>query len=88
MTAKSMATIKSSLLDALSVLTVIAAFWREIKLSLVMLGVPVEWIPAVGAVAAAIVGAAVGRVLDWSKEAFLKYRSRSQPKRPAKKKAE
>lgn len=76
---------RSVLLDLSATVALCVFLLQRAFLLLAAIGIDPAYIPLVGTIGAALTGAVVGRLLDWSKDWFLKRRERRRDFRPRRK---
>lgn len=68
--------IRSILLDVSATVALCAFLLQKAFLILAGFGIDPAYIPLIGTIGAALTGAVVGRLLDWSKDHYLRRRAR------------
>jgi len=84
MSERQMDYLRSILLDFSATITLCVFLLQKAFLILAGLGIDPAYIPLIGTIGAALTGAVVGRLLDWSKDYYLRRRQRRRSIRPRK----
>lgn len=79
MSERQMDYIRSILLDFSATITLCVFLLQKSFLVLASIGFDPAYIPLIGTIGAALTGAVVGRLLDWTKDYYLKRRARRRP---------